>query len=69
MKSEALYKEEVKRQIARSITKHVYGNIQSKLLDIIDEMRHDGHYNGKNFDGSLDPLGQLYEVIEMMDYN
>ena len=69
VESEAVYKEEAKRQISRSITKHVYGDIQSKLLDIIDEMRHDGHYNGRYFDGSLDPIGQLYTVIEMMDYS
>jgi hypothetical protein len=69
VKSEALYKNEVKRQIARSITNHVYGEIQSKLIDIIDEIRQDGHYFGRTIDGSPDPLGQLFEVLEMMGYN
>jgi hypothetical protein len=67
--SKSMVIDQAKRQIGRSITKHVYGDVQSKLIDIIDQMRQDGHYWVRNPDGSLDPLGQLYELLEMMDYS
>lgn len=60
--------DQTKKQIGRSIARHVYGDVQSKLLDIIDQMRQDGHYWVTHPDGSLDALGQLYELLEMMDY-
>jgi hypothetical protein len=67
--SKSMVIDQANQRIGRSITKHVYGDVQSKLIDIIDQMRQDGHYWVTNPDGSLDPLGQLYELLEMMDYS
>lgn len=61
-KSKEYVLELTKQRIGRSIAKYVYGDIQSKMIDVLDHARFT-HTNDKEL------LDMLYQIVEMMDYD
>jgi hypothetical protein len=51
-----------KKRMGKSITNAVYGDVQQKLIDILDEVRY-------KYPNNRELLQKLYETIEMMDYD
>jgi hypothetical protein len=50
------------KRMGKSITNAVYGDVQRKLFDILDEVRY-------KYPNNIELLQNIYETIEMMDYD